>query len=108
MIPVTNSADDPSIDSVLDLGTGGVCGEEDDILTREGAVCADGIAVDGELVGRERTSLDGAKNGDGSKFLDSRDTDDHGLVLCELLGTDGERDGLDSGHGNGDTTDQED
>lgn len=62
--------------------------------------------MDGELVGRERTSLVGAKNGDGGQLLNGSDTGDNSRVLGKLLSTNGERDGQDSGHGNGDTTDQ--
>ena len=42
-----------------------------------------------------------------SSMARGRDTGDDGLVLGELLSTDGKCDGQDSGHGKGDTTDQE-
>lgn len=106
-VDVTESADDGSVDGVLVLGTGSVGGEEDDIVGGEGTVRLDGAAIDGELVGGERTGLVGTENGDTGQLLDGSDTGDDGLVLGELLGTDGEGDGQDSGHGDGDTTDQE-
>ncbi len=105
---IAEGSNDRSIDGVLVLGTRSVGGEKNDILSGEGAVGLDGIAIDGKLVGGQSTGLVRAQDGDTSKFLDSGDTGDDGLVLGELLSTDGEGDGQDSGHGNGDTTDQED
>lgn len=52
--------------------------------------------------------LVGAENGNTGQLLNGSDTSDDGLVVCELLGTDGEGDGEDGRHSNGDTTDQED
>lgn len=71
----------------------------------EGAVGLDRAVVGVGHVGRKRTGLVGAKNGGTSQLLCSSDTGDDGLVSSELLGTDGEGDGQDSGHGDGDTTD---
>jgi len=105
---VPEGLDDGGVDGVLVLGTGGVGSEKDHILCREGAVGLDSVAINGELVGGEGTSLVGAKDGDTSQLLNGRNTGDDGLVLGELLGTDGEGDGQDSGHGNGDTTNEED
>lgn len=105
---ITEGTDDTGIDGILVLGTRSVGGEEDDILSGEGAVCPDGVAVDGELVGGEGTGLVRAEDGDTSQLFDGSDTGDNGLVLGELLSTDGKGDGKDSGHGNGNTTDQED
>ena len=54
------------------------------------------------------TGLVRVKNGDGGQLLNSGNTGDNGLVLGELLSTDGESNGKDSGHSNGDTTNEED
>jgi hypothetical protein len=105
---ITKGRDDGSINGVLVLGTGSVGSEEDDILSGEGAVGLDRVAVNRQLVGGEGTSLIRAKDGDTSQLLDGSNTSDDGLVLSELLSTDSESDRQDSGHGNGDTTDQED
>ena len=58
--------------------------------------------------GGKVTNLVGAKDGDTGQLFDSGNTGDDGLVFGELLGTDSEGDGQDSGHGNGDTTDRKD
>ena len=105
---VTNGSNDGGIDGVLVLGTRSIGGEENDVLSREGAICLDGVAIDGQLVGGESTGLVRAQDGDTSQLLNSRDTGDNGLVFGELLSTDGESDGQDSGHGNGNTTNEED
>ena len=105
---IADGTNDARVDSVLVLGTGGVRSQKDDIVGGERGVGAEGSAIDGKLVGGECTSLVRAQNSDGGKLLDGGDTGDNGLVLRELLRTDGERDGKDSGHRNGDTTDQED
>lgn len=105
---VTNGLDNGQIDSVLVLGTGSVCSEEDDIVGGEGAVGLDSVTIDGELVGGKGTGLVRAQDGDTGQLLNGSDTGDNSLVLGELLGTDGEGDGQDGGHGNGDTTNQED
>ena len=101
-------ANDTSVDGVLILGTGSVGSQLDDILDGEGTVNPDGGAIDGELVSGEGASLVRAQNGDGGQLLNGGDTGDDGLVLGELLGTDGEGNGQDGGHGDWDTTDQED
>lgn len=104
---IIERVDYTSVDGVLVLGTGRIGGKENDILGREGAVALHELLVDRELVGRERTRLVRAKDRDASQLLDSRDTSDDGLVLRELLRTNGECDGEHSGHGDWDTTDQE-
>lgn len=105
---ITDGVNNALIDGILVLGTGSIGGKEDNILCREGAVSADGVTVNGELVGGKGTRLVGAKNGDGSQFLDGGNTSNNSLVFGELLSTDGESDGQNSGHGNWNTTDQED
>ena len=82
---VANCADNTSVDGVLVLSTGGVGGEENHILSGEWAVCTNALAVDSELVRGQRTRLIRAKNGDGGKLLNGRDTRDDGLILGELL-----------------------
>ena len=67
----------------------------------ERTVALDGLPVDCELVGGERTCLVGTQDRDTRRFLDSRDVGDDSLVLGQLLGTDGELDGQDRGHGDG-------
>lgn len=101
-------ADNASVDGVLVLGTGSVGSEQENVLGREGAVGLDQLLVDGELVGGEGTGLVRAENGDTSEFLNGRDASNDGLVLGELLSTDGERDGQDGRHGNGDATNEQD
>lgn len=108
LLGVVKHADNASIDGVLVLGTGSIGGEEHDIIGGEGAVGLDELLVDGKLVGGEGTGLVGAEDGDTSQLLNSGNTGDDGLVLGELLSTDGESDGQDSGHGNGDTTNEQD
>ena len=105
---VGDGIDDTCIDGVLVLGTGSVCSQLDDILKGEWTVSPDGHTIDGEFVGGEGTGLVRAQDGDGSQLLDGSDTGDDGLVLGELLSTDGEGDGQDGGHSDRDTTDQED
>ena len=78
------------------------------IVDGGGSTGPDGLAINGELVGGEGSSLVRAQDSDGSQLLDSGDTGDDGLVHGESLSTDGEGGGQDSRHGNGDTTDQED
>ena len=64
--------------------------------------------INGELVGGEGTGLFQTHDGNGSQLFNGGVTGDDGLVLGELLGTDGEGDGQGGRHGNSDATDQED
>ncbi|KAI9485757.1 MAG: hypothetical protein EXX96DRAFT_18561 [Benjaminiella poitrasii] len=105
---VGQGVDDTEIDGVLVLGTRGVGRQEDDIVTGNIRVALDGRLIDNELVQSKSTRLIGTQDGDGSHFLNSGDTSDDGLMLSELFGTDGERDGEDGRHGDGDTTDEQD
>jgi hypothetical protein len=105
---ITDGLNDRRVDSILVLGTGCISSKEDDVFSREGAICADGVPVDGELVGGQSTGLVRAQDGDTSQLLDSGDTGDDSFVLGELLGTDGEGDREHCGHCNRNTTDQED
>lgn len=54
------------------------------------------------------SSLVRAEDGDSSELLNSGDTGNDGLVLGELLGSDGEGDRENGRHGDGDTSDQKD
>ena len=63
-------------------------GQLDDIVDGEGTISPDGLVISGELVGGECTGLVRAQYGDGSQ-LNGGDTGDDGLVLGELLSTDG-------------------
>ena len=103
-----DGTNDTRVNGILVLGTGSVGSQLDDIFKGEGAVSPNGGAIDGELVGGEGTGLVRAQDSDGSQLLNSSDTGDDGLVLGELLSTNGEGDGQDGRHGDGDTTDQED
>ena len=105
---VGDGTNDTRVDGVLVLGTRSVGSQLDDIVSREGAVSPDGGAIDGEFVSGEGTGLVGTENGNSGQLLDGGDTGDDGLVLGELLSTDGEGDGQDGGHGDRNTTDQED
>lgn len=53
------------------------------------------------------SSLVRAEDSDSSELLNGGDTGNNGLVLGELLSSDGEGDGEDGGHGDGNTSDQE-
>jgi hypothetical protein len=77
---------------------------EHNIVSREEAVSMDGSSVD--RFGGKSTGVVRAKNGDACQFFDGGDMDDNSLVLGELLSTSGESDGQNSGHGNGNSTDQ--
>ena len=105
---IGDGVDDTSVDGVLILGTRSIGSQLDDIVGRERAVSPDGGAVDGELVSGKGAGLVGAEDGDSGQLFDSSDTGDDGLVLGELLSADGEGDGQDGGHGDGNTADQED
>lgn len=105
---VTEGLDDTEINGVLVLGTGGVGGQKHDIVGGKWTVGLHGGAIDGELVGGEGTRLVRAEDGDTGQLLDGGDTSDDGLVLRQLLSTDGESDGKNSGHSNGNTTNEED
>jgi len=105
---VGKGTNDTTVDSVLVLGTGTVGSEETDTLDVELGVALDVLLVDSKLVGGKGTGLVGTKNGDTSELFDGSDTGDDSLVLGELLSTNGESDGQDSRHSNGDTTNQED
>jgi hypothetical protein len=105
---VREGSNDTSIDGVLVLGTGRVGGEQDTLLDRVGTVGLDVLLVDGQLVGGQGTGLVGTQDGDTGQLLDGSDTGDNGLVLGELLGTDGQGDGQHGRHGDGDTTNEQD
>ena len=105
---VGESSNDTAVDSILVLGSGSVGSEETDTLNVPLGVALDVLLVDGKLVGGKGTGLVGTKDGNTSKLLDSGDSGNDSLVLGELLGTDGEGDGQDGRHGNGNTTDQKD
>lgn len=55
----------------------------------------------------EYTGLVRTEYVDTGQLLDGRDIDDNGVVLGELLATDGQGDGQASGHNDEDTTDRE-
>ena len=103
---VWEGTDDTTVNSILVLGSGCVGGKETDTLDVPVGVALYVLLVDGELVGGKSTGLVRAENGDTSKFLNGGDTGDDGLVLSELLSSDGEGDGQDGRHGDGNTTDQ--
>ena len=105
---VRDGTDNASVDGILIFHTGSVSGQLDNIIGRKGSVGPNRGAIDGEFVGGKGTSLVGTEDGDGSQLFDGSDTSDDGLVLGELLGTDGERDRQDGGHCDGNTADQED
>lgn len=90
------------------LGTRSARSEQNDVGSREEALGLQGGLVDGELVSGEHSGLVRAQNDDSGELFDRGDTDDNGLVLDELLGSNGGSDGKHSGHGGGDTIDQED
>lgn len=100
-------ADNTLIDCILVPGMPGLGSKENDIFRGEGAVSLDEVLVNRELVDHESSGLVRAQDGDTSQLFNGSDTGDNGLVLGKLLGTDCEGDGQDSGHSNGDTTDQE-
>ena len=105
---VGDGTDDTRVDGILVLGTGCVSSQLDDILGGEGAVSPGCGAIDSELVSGEGAGLVRAQDNDGSQLLDSSDTSDNGLVLGKSLSTDGESDGQNGRHRDGDTADQED
>lgn len=82
--------------------------QDHDLVGVELRVALDLVHVDGELVGGEGAGLVGAEDGDTGELLDGGDAGDDGLVLGELLGTDGHGDRQDGGHGDGDATDEQD
>ncbi len=96
------------VDSILVLSTRSVSTETDDIVNVGPVrVELDELSVNSKLVGGEGTGLVRAENVDTGELLDGSDTGNDGLVLGELLSTDGEGNGKHTGHSDGDTTDQE-
>ena len=57
-----------------------------------GTVSPGGGTINGEFVDSESTGLVRAQDGDSSQLLDSSDMGDNGLILGELLSTNGEGD----------------
>lgn len=103
---VTKGTDDTTVNGVLVFGSRSVGGQETDTLDVPLGVALDVFLVNGELVGGKGTGLVGTKNGDTGKFFNGSDSRNDGLVLGELLSTDGKSDRQDGRHGNGDTSDQ--
>mmetsp|Transcript_24246 Transcript_24246/g.38835 ORF Transcript_24246/g.38835 Transcript_24246/m.38835 type:complete len:913 (+) Transcript_24246:188-2926(+) len=93
-----------SIRVTLTLGSKG--GSTDNL--GGGELTASGGGIDGKLVEGESTGLIRAENIHTSHLLDSGDTGDDGILLGELVHTESHGDGKHSGHGNGDTTNEQD
>ncbi len=95
---VLESADNGSVDGILVLGSRSVGGESDDVVdVGPVRVELDELGVDGKLVGGEGTGLVRAENVDTGELFDGSDTGNNGLVLGELLSTDGKSDGKHTG-----------
>ena len=104
---VAQSLHHGGIYSILVLGSGGICSEQNDLVRREVTVRLDGIPVDSELVRRERASLVGTQDGYTGQLLDGGDTRDDSFVLRQLCGPDRKSYRKDGRHSDGDPSDEE-
>lgn len=105
---VREGTNNTTVDGILVLSSRGVGSEQDGLVNGEGTVGLDVLLVDGELVGGQCTGLVGTQDGNTGQLFDGGDTGNDSLVLGELLSTDGEGNGQDGRHGNGDTTNEQD
>lgn len=105
---VGEGLDNTGIDGILVLHTGGVGREEDNVLGGDIGVGLDVGEIDGQFVKSKSSGLVRAKNGNTSQLLNSRHAGNNSFVLGKLTGTNSEGDGENSGHGNGDTTNEQD
>lgn len=105
---VGKGTNNTTVNGILVLGSRGVGSKQDSLVNGEGTVGLNVLLVDGELVRGQCTGLVGTQDGYTGQLFDGSDSGDDSLVLGELLSTDGQGDGQDSRHGNGDTTNEQD